>query len=158
MFQCSNVSSLLLQLVRWVVLIFLSLVAEPLWTDPGIKSGISVHELISTSKKKKKEKRRHGQTFFENPHKWGKSYHHVPVAWKMHFLLRLPQDDFILKVQKKLFCLQYCAVTNNRHHIDCLFMFSHRFSASSLFNYHSPPVWIRPLFEGTWCCWTQFVQ
>ena len=28
-------------------------VAEPLWTDPGIKSGISVHELISTLKKKK---------------------------------------------------------------------------------------------------------
>ena len=27
---------------------------EPLWTDPGLKSGISVHELISTSKKKKK--------------------------------------------------------------------------------------------------------
>ena len=28
--------------------------AEPLWTDPGIKRGISVRELISTSKKKKK--------------------------------------------------------------------------------------------------------
>ena len=26
----------------------LSQLAEPLWTDPGIKSGISVHELIST--------------------------------------------------------------------------------------------------------------
>ena len=25
--------------------------AEPLWTDPGIKSGISVRELISTLKK-----------------------------------------------------------------------------------------------------------
>ena len=23
---------------------------EPLWTDPGLKSGISVHELISTKK------------------------------------------------------------------------------------------------------------
>ena len=31
-----------------------SQLTEPLWTDPGIKSGISVHELISTSKKKKK--------------------------------------------------------------------------------------------------------
>ena len=29
--------------------------AEPLWTDPGIKSKISVRELISTSKKKKKK-------------------------------------------------------------------------------------------------------
>ena len=27
---------------------------EPLWTDPGINSGINVRELISTSKKKKK--------------------------------------------------------------------------------------------------------
>ena len=30
-----------------------SQLAEPLWTDPGLKSGISVHELISTLKKKK---------------------------------------------------------------------------------------------------------
>ena len=27
--------------------------AEPAWTDPGLKSGISVYELISTLKKKK---------------------------------------------------------------------------------------------------------
>ena len=27
--------------------------AKPLWTDPGINSGISVHKLISTKKKKK---------------------------------------------------------------------------------------------------------
>ena len=31
-----------------------SQVTKPLWTDPGIKSGTSVRELISTSKKKKK--------------------------------------------------------------------------------------------------------
>ena len=34
-----------------------SQLAEPLWTDPGIKSGISVHELISTSKAKQKKRR-----------------------------------------------------------------------------------------------------
>ena len=28
-----------------------SQLAEPLWTDPGIKNEISVHELISTKKK-----------------------------------------------------------------------------------------------------------
>ena len=33
-----------------------SQLAEPLWADPGIKSTISVRELISTSKKKKKKK------------------------------------------------------------------------------------------------------
>ena len=31
--------------------------AEPLWTDPGITSGISVRELISTSKNKNKKAR-----------------------------------------------------------------------------------------------------
>ena len=30
-----------------------SQLTEPLWTDPGLKSGIRVHELISTLKKKK---------------------------------------------------------------------------------------------------------
>ena len=32
--------------------------AEPLWTDPGLKRGISVRELISTLKKKKKKKKK----------------------------------------------------------------------------------------------------
>ena len=32
-----------------------SQLAEPLWTDPGIKSEIGVRELISTLKKKKKK-------------------------------------------------------------------------------------------------------
>ena len=31
-----------------------SKLTEPLWTDPSIKSGTSVRELISTSEKKKK--------------------------------------------------------------------------------------------------------
>ena len=31
-----------------------SQLAEPLWTDPGLKSGLSVRKLISTLKKKKK--------------------------------------------------------------------------------------------------------
>ena len=31
------------------------LFAEPLWTDPGLKSGLSVCELISTLKKKRKK-------------------------------------------------------------------------------------------------------
>ena len=29
--------------------------SEPLWTDPGLKGGISVRELISTFKKKRKK-------------------------------------------------------------------------------------------------------
>ena len=60
----------------------LSQLAEPLWTDPGLKSGISVRELISTKakqNKKNKKKRRRGmicQTFSQNPSTRGKSHHH----------------------------------------------------------------------------------
>ena len=38
----------------------LSQLAEPLWTDPGIKNEISVRELISTLKKKKKKEEQSG--------------------------------------------------------------------------------------------------
>ena len=34
-----------------------SQLAEPLWTDPGVKTEISVSELISTSKKKKEKEK-----------------------------------------------------------------------------------------------------
>ena len=34
-----------------------SQLAEPLWTDPGLESGISVRELISIYKKKEEKKR-----------------------------------------------------------------------------------------------------
>ena len=45
--------------------------AEPMWTDPGIKSGISVRELISTLKKKEKKRRRgmNCRTCSQNPRK-----------------------------------------------------------------------------------------
>ena len=47
-----------------------SQLAEPLWTDPGLKSEISVCELTSTLKKKEEKKRRqrmNGQTFSKTP-------------------------------------------------------------------------------------------
>ena len=41
-----------------------SQLAEPLWTDLGIKSGLSVRELTATLKKKKKKAQAgNGQTF-----------------------------------------------------------------------------------------------
>ena len=52
-----------------------SQLAEPLWTDHGLKSGISVRKLMFTLKKKiKKNANRHrqgmnGQTFSHTPHK-----------------------------------------------------------------------------------------
>ena len=55
-----------------------SQLTEPLWTDPGLKSGIIVRKLISTSERIFK-KRRHGmnrRTFSQNPCKRGKSRHH----------------------------------------------------------------------------------
>ena len=55
-----------------------SQLAEPLWTDPGIMSGISDRELITTSKKKKKKRRRglDGWTFSQKPRKQVKTHHH----------------------------------------------------------------------------------
>ena len=45
-----------------------SQLAEPLWTDPGLMSGISVRVLISTLKKKGRQGM-NGQTFSPNPRK-----------------------------------------------------------------------------------------
>ena len=45
----------------------LSQLAEPLWTDPGTKSGISVRELFSTLRQKKKKKKRRRGMFEHSP-------------------------------------------------------------------------------------------
>ena len=52
---------------------------EPLCTDHGLKSGISVCRLISTSKNKKCRWGMNGWIFSPNPCKWGKSHnnHHI---------------------------------------------------------------------------------
>ena len=47
--------------------------AELLWTDSGIKSGISLHELISTKKTKRRRRRMNGQAFSQNAHAQGKT-------------------------------------------------------------------------------------
>ena len=58
--------------------------AEPLWTDPGIKNGISVCDLISTSTNNKKQKQNkqtkkrrglNGRAISKNPRKRGKCHH-----------------------------------------------------------------------------------
>ena len=51
-------------------------VAVPLWTDPGLKSEISVRELISTLKKKKRWRGMNGRTFSQNSRTREKSHHH----------------------------------------------------------------------------------
>ena len=60
----------------------LSELAEPLWTDPGLKGGISVRELISTLKKNKKKQRwgMNCRTFSPNPHMQAKIYHHHHIS------------------------------------------------------------------------------
>ena len=68
--------------------------AEPLWTDPCIKSGTSMRELICASRKKEKRgvgggARRqgmNGRTFCPNPRKRGKSHHHHHHIWDMSLL------------------------------------------------------------------------
>ena len=55
-----------------------SQLAEPLWTDPGLKSGLSKYDLISTLKKTKKQRGRGMtcRTFSQTPRMRGKSQHH----------------------------------------------------------------------------------
>ena len=60
-----------------------SQVAEPLWTDPGLKSGISVRELVSTKKKKKRRRAMICRTFSPNPRTRGKKHHHHRSAWRL---------------------------------------------------------------------------
>ena len=55
-----------------------SQLVEPLWTDPGLKSGISMRALIYTLKKMKKMKQKckqemNGRTFSPNPGKRAKA-------------------------------------------------------------------------------------
>ena len=69
-----------------------SQLAEPLWTDPDLKSRISVRELISSYIKKKKKLREKKSAGWEwmvelspqNLRKRGKIHHHqcVPKVWK----------------------------------------------------------------------------
>ena len=62
-----------------------SQLAEPLWTDPGIKSGISVCELISNSQQHQKCRQgMNGWKLSPNPHKGEKSHHRIPfeLNWK----------------------------------------------------------------------------
>ena len=53
-----------------------SQLAEPLWTDSGLKSGIGVRELISTKKKNKRRRGMNCRTFCENPRTRGKKHFH----------------------------------------------------------------------------------
>ena len=60
-----------------------SQLAETLSSDPGLKSGISVRDLFSTSKKKKKKAQAgmNGRAFSQNSHQRGKSHNHCLVLW-----------------------------------------------------------------------------
>ena len=61
-----------------------SQLAEPLWTDPGRKSGISLSELISTLKKKHRQGM-NCRTFSQNPRTRGRSQHSSTcVVWKAY--------------------------------------------------------------------------
>ena len=56
-----------------------SQLAEPLWTEPGLKSRISMHKLIKKNKKKRRQGM-NGWTFSQNPRKWWKSHYHLCSA------------------------------------------------------------------------------
>ena len=56
--------------------------AEPLWIDPGLKSGISVCELISTLKKKAQAGNELSNILPKPSHTRG-SHHHHQWNWKL---------------------------------------------------------------------------
>ena len=61
--------------------------AEPLWTDPGLKSRISVHELILTSKEKKSAGREWMvKDSLKNSWMRGKSHHHHNCSFSFFIL------------------------------------------------------------------------
>ena len=81
----------------------LSQLAQLLWTDPGLKSGISLRQPISTLKKRKKEKRRRGMkcgTISQNPRTRGKSHQH-------HIRQGSPRET-ALRGHKRIFQLRKC--------------------------------------------------
>ena len=57
--------------------------AETLWTDPGLKSGISARERISTARKEEKKKKaqagKEWSNILPNSLKRGKSHHQTDV-------------------------------------------------------------------------------
>ena len=61
-----------------------SQLAEALWSDPGIKSGISVHELISASKKKEKKKSADREQLVERSPKILASEERATTTTKIH--------------------------------------------------------------------------
>ena len=70
----------------------LSQLTDPLWTDPGLKSGISLHELISTLKKKKCRRGMNCRTFSPNPCMQAKSHHHQ--QWHS-FVIWVPFSSYV---------------------------------------------------------------
>ena len=74
-----------------------SQLAEPIWTDPCIKSGISVRVAnlhFKKKKKKKKERKRkrrrgmNGRTFSKNPGARGKKHHHHDFTFNLESWFR----------------------------------------------------------------------
>ena len=80
-----------------------SQLAEPLWTDPGLKSGISVHDLISTSRNNNKKRRRgiNCRPFSQNPLTRGKSHLTTKHNELLFFLRVTSSGTWPLKKKKK---------------------------------------------------------
>ena len=71
--------------------------AEPLWTDRGLKSGISLRELISSLKKKKKRRRGiNCRTFSQNPRTPGKSHQSLIQIYLVALSLNMLRPPFSL--------------------------------------------------------------
>ena len=61
---------------------------EPLWTDPGLKSGTGVHELISTSKNPHNERKKPPPLFEANLYLSGIHSPHLPSTSAIIFVFQ----------------------------------------------------------------------
>ena len=89
-----------------------SQLAEPLWTDHGLKSRINLPELISTLKIKRR-RGMNGQTFCQNPLKREKSHHYHHTATTF-FALR---NSFVLDTRvfnRAPNCISFCTLGPQR--------------------------------------------
>ena len=92
-----------------------SQLAEPLWTDPGLKSAISLCELISTLKKCWQGM--NSRTFSQNPCTWGKN-HHTMTQWHWHLgYIVVPVTHYVcidVTLVSWLYCHRCTSDTNTK--------------------------------------------
>ena len=92
-----------------------SQLAEPLWTYPGINSGISVHKLIAPLKKKRSaDGEINGRTFSQNHCKWEKS-HHQASNGLCPFIILYCNITYSHRKYEQSYCFMFQTVNTSKY-------------------------------------------